>query len=86
LNIKSDPIGKGKTIIGQKKTVWPYHYNSHLDLSKGSFDLSILVTDSLDLGVVARKIATTRLCTYASPVYLAEYGKPENIDQLNDVC
>jgi len=58
-------------------------HNSHVDLSKGSFDLSILVTDSLDLGVVARKIAETRLCAYASPVYLAEYGKPEHIDQLS---
>ncbi len=58
-------------------------HNSHVDLSKGSFDLSILVTDTLDLGVVARKITKTRLCTYASPVYLAECGKPENIDQLS---
>ncbi|HEY5141505.1 MAG TPA: LysR family transcriptional regulator [Methylococcales bacterium] len=58
-------------------------HNSRVDLSKGSFDLSILVTDSLDLGVVARKIAKTRLCTYASPVYLADYGKPEHIDQLS---
>ena len=57
-------------------------HNSRVDLSKGSFDLSILVTDSLDLGVVARKIARTSLCTYASPAYLAEYGKPEHIDQL----
>ncbi len=58
-------------------------HNSRVDLSKGSFDLSIVVTDSLDLGVVARKIAKTRLCTYASPAYLAEYGKPEHIDQLS---
>jgi DNA-binding transcriptional LysR family regulator len=58
-------------------------HNSHVDLSKGSFDLSILVTDSLDLGVVARRIAKTRLCTYASPAYLAEYGKPDHIDQLS---
>lgn len=58
-------------------------HNSHVDLSKGSFDLSILVTDTLDLGIVARKIAVTRLCTYASPAYLAEYGKPEHIDQLS---
>jgi DNA-binding transcriptional LysR family regulator len=58
-------------------------HNSHIDLSKGSFDLSILVTDSLDLGVVARRIAKTRLCTYASPAYLAEYGKPDHIDQLS---
>ena len=58
-------------------------HNSRVDLSKGSFDLSIVVTDTLDLGVVARKIAKTRLCTYASPDYLAEYGKPEHIDQLS---
>lgn len=58
-------------------------HNSHIDLSKGSFDLSILVTDSLDLGVVARKIAATRLCTYASPGYLATYGIPDHIDQLS---
>ncbi|MFA5922832.1 MAG: LysR family transcriptional regulator [Methylococcaceae bacterium] len=58
-------------------------HNGHVNLSKGSFDLSILVTDSLDLGVVARKIAETTLCTYASPDYLAEYGKPEHIDQLS---
>lgn len=58
-------------------------HNSRVDLSKGSFDLSILVTDSLDLGVVARKIALTSLCTYASPAYLAENGQPEHIDQLS---
>ncbi len=58
-------------------------HNSHVDLSKGSFDLSVLVTDSLDLGVVARKIAETRLCTYAAPAYLADYGKPEHIDQIS---
>ncbi|WAK02851.1 LysR family transcriptional regulator [Methylobacter sp. YRD-M1] len=58
-------------------------HNSRVNLSEGSFDLSILVTDSLDPGVVARKIAETRLCTYASPAYLAEYGEPEQIDALH---
>lgn len=57
-------------------------HNSHVNLSEGSFDLSILVTDSLDLGVVARKIAETRLCTYASPEYIAEHGQPTHIDEL----
>lgn len=57
-------------------------HNNRVDLSKGSFDLSLLVTVSLDLGVVARKIAQTQLCTYASPEYLEKYGKPEHIDQL----
>ncbi len=58
-------------------------HNSHVNLSEGGFDLSILVTDTLDLGIVAKKIAETRLCTYASPDYLANYGKPETIDELS---
>ncbi|MGR9037866.1 MAG: LysR family transcriptional regulator [Gammaproteobacteria bacterium] len=58
-------------------------HNSHVNLSEGNFDLSILVTDSLDLGVVARKIAETRLCAYASPCYIAEFGEPRHIDELN---
>lgn len=57
-------------------------HNSRVNLSEGSFDLSVLVTDSLDLGVVARKISETRLCTYASPNYIAEYGQPNHIDEL----
>jgi len=58
-------------------------HNSPVNLSEGHFDLCILVTDTLDLGVVARKIAQTRLCTYASPDYLAEYGEPQTIDALS---
>lgn len=58
-------------------------HNSEVNLSEGHFDLSILVTDTLDLGVVARKIAQTRLCTYASPDYIAEYGEPQTIDELS---
>lgn len=57
-------------------------HNSQVNLSEGSIDLSILVTDSLDLGVIARKIAETRLCTYASPAYLRQYGEPKTIEQL----
>lgn len=57
-------------------------HNSQVNLHEGSIDLSILVTDSLDLGVVARKIAETRLCTYASPAYIRQYGEPKSIDEL----
>jgi DNA-binding transcriptional LysR family regulator len=57
-------------------------HNSHVNLTEGSIDLSILVTDSLDLGVVARKIAETRLCTYASPAYIKQYGEPKTIEEL----
>lgn len=57
--------------------------NSHVNLSEGNFDLAIRVTDTLDPGIVARKIATTQLCTYASPSYIAEHGCPEEINELN---
>ena len=56
--------------------------NSHVNLSEGKYDMVIRVTDTLDLGVVARKIANTRLCTYAAPDYLSEYGRPEQVDDL----
>lgn len=52
------------------------------NLRIGSFDISLLVTDTLDPGVVARKIANTELGTYAAPRYLAEHGQPQAIDDL----
>lgn len=57
-------------------------HNSQVNLSEGSIDLAILVTDTLDLGVVARKIAETRLCTYASPAYITNHGEPKTIEEL----
>lgn len=56
--------------------------NKPPNLRDGSFDLSLLVTDKLDPGVVARKIAETELCTYTSPAYLAENGCPTTIEAL----
>lgn len=58
--------------------------NKPPNLRVGSFDISLLVTDTLDPGVVARKIAETELCTYASPAYLAEKGEPQTIDELSN--
>ncbi|MCQ8183555.1 LysR family transcriptional regulator [Methylomonas sp. SURF-1] len=57
--------------------------NKPPNLRVGSFDISLLVTDTLDPGVVARKIAETELGTYASPSYLAEKGCPQTIDELS---
>ena len=57
--------------------------NAHINLSEGIYDLSILVSNSLDLGVVARKIAETRLCTYASPEYIKKFGEPKSIEELS---
>lgn len=58
--------------------------NKFVNLRDGRFDLSIVVTDCLDQGIVARKIATTSLSTYASPAYLAEKGCPQTLDELSD--
>jgi DNA-binding transcriptional LysR family regulator len=57
-------------------------HNSQVNLSEGTIDLSILITDTLDLGVVARKFAETRLSTYASPDYLKKHGEPKSIEDL----
>jgi DNA-binding transcriptional LysR family regulator len=59
-------------------------HNSSVNLSEGSIDLAILVTDTLDLGVVARKIAETRLCTYASPAYIKQFGEPYTVEDLKN--
>lgn len=56
--------------------------NKPPNLRDGHFDISLLVTDKLDPGVVARKIAETELCTYASPAYLADKGQPNCIEDL----
>ena len=57
--------------------------NNPVNLRKDSFDISILVTDTLDPGVVARKITQTELCTYASPTYLENNGYPDTIADLS---
>jgi len=57
--------------------------NKHQNLRDGLFDIVILVTDNLDLGVVARKIKDTELGTYASPDYLADKGIPLTLDDLS---
>jgi DNA-binding transcriptional LysR family regulator len=56
--------------------------NKPPNLRFGSFDISLLVTDTLDPGVVARKIAETELCTYAAPAYLLQVGCPQHIEEL----
>lgn len=57
--------------------------NQYQNLRDGIFDIVILVTDRLDLGVVARKITETELGTYASPLYIAENGSPKTLKDLS---
>ena len=56
--------------------------NGPVNLTDGSFDLAIRVTDILDPGFVARKFTETKLSLYASPDYLTANGSPQTIDDL----
>lgn len=58
--------------------------NRPVDLSDGQIDLTIRVTDFLKPGLVARKICKTHLGLYTAPSYIAEKGKPENLEQLTE--
>ncbi len=58
--------------------------NKPVNLRKGLFDIVILVTDTLDPGVVARKITQTELCTYASPDYIVKNGSPDTLNELSN--
>lgn len=56
--------------------------NKYQNIRDGLFDVVILVTDNLDLGVVARKMTETELGTYASPDYIAKHGCPKTLNDL----
>ena len=58
--------------------------NGPVNLTNGSFDMVIRVTDMLDPGFVARKITETQLSLYASPDYLHIHGCPKTIDDLKN--
>ena len=58
--------------------------NKPINLRKGLYDIAILVTDTLDPGVVARKITQTELCTYASPDYIVKNGSPNTLNELSN--
>lgn len=53
-----------------------------LNLIEEGFDLSIRITDRLELGDIARKLGTCRLYTVASPDYLARHGRPTHPAEL----
>ncbi len=57
--------------------------NKYQNLRDGLFDIVILVTDTLDLGVVARKITETELGTYVSPEYMKKNGCPRTLEELS---
>jgi DNA-binding transcriptional LysR family regulator len=48
-----------------------------VDLVEEGFDLAVRVAPTIDPGLVARKLARTRLVVCASPGYLKKYGVPK---------
>ncbi len=57
--------------------------NHYVDLNQGIFDIAIRVTDTPDQDLIAKPIASTKLCTFAAPTYLDQYGRPESIEDLS---
>ena len=57
--------------------------NKQVNLRPGKFDICLVVTDTLDPDVIARKVAQTSLCTYASPLYIEKNGVPESVHDLD---
>jgi len=54
------------------------------DLVEEGIDLAIRVGDLTDLGLVARRIGTTRRVVVATPGYLARRGRPRRLADLAD--
>ncbi|MDT8407466.1 MAG: LysR family transcriptional regulator [Methylococcales bacterium] len=60
-----------------------YLQNADIKLAEGVYDVAVVVANNLDPGVIAKQLAVTRLGTYAAPDYLARYGEPHHIDELD---
>ncbi len=58
-------------------------YNDRrVNLIEEGFDLAIRITGELAPNDVARRLGQVRMCTLASPDYLARYGRPEHPSEL----
>jgi len=55
-----------------------------IDISNDAYDASIRIGAVQDTLVSSRKLGETTLRMVASPQYLAEYGRPQRIDDLTD--
>lgn len=56
--------------------------NRQVDLIQEGFDLAIRVANSLDTGLIGRKLATSRFFVVASPGLLSKTGLPETPEAL----
>lgn len=55
-----------------------------VDVSSEGFDLAIRVVGNLELSDIVRKLGECELYFVAAPHYLAKYGEPKNLEQLED--
>lgn len=53
-----------------------------VELIAEGYDAAIRIGVLGDSSLKARKIASTRVCLYASPAYIATHGAPQNFDDL----
>ncbi len=58
--------------------------NRYVELISEGFDAAIRVGELEDSSLRARKIAETTFRLVASPDYIAKYGRPKRLDDLND--
>jgi DNA-binding transcriptional LysR family regulator len=55
-----------------------------VDIVGEGIDIAVRIGDLTDSGLLSRKLASLRLCCFASPAYLAERGTPMHPDDLAD--
>ncbi len=54
----------------------------HVDLVSGGHDVAVRAASQLPPGLIARKLARTRIVAVASPAYLAQRGTPKRAAEL----
>jgi DNA-binding transcriptional LysR family regulator len=58
--------------------------NRYVELVSEGFDMAIRIGELEDSALRARKLTETTRCMIGSPGYFRKYGRPKNIDDLNE--
>lgn len=58
--------------------------DSIIDMVEGGFDIAVRIAELKDSSLIARKLAPDDRILCASPAYLAQHGRPESPNDLND--
>lgn len=59
-------------------------YNRELDLSTRKADAAIWLRAPVQTDLIQRKIFTVHMHVYASPAYIAKYGEPRSVEDLDN--